>query len=169
MSIGSLPLLQQVSDTGNGSEWRELLEPFHTSESPAALHMAVMVQPYLDFILQGRKTVESRFSVRPIPPYRRVSPGDLILMKASGGPLVGAFTATSIWTYQLDPDSWEELRSTHADALCVDDGFWRERAAAEYATLMLVSNVLRLPSLRIGKKDRRGWVVLTERNPLTTP
>jgi hypothetical protein len=41
-----------------------------------------MVEPYLGYILEGKKTIESRFSKPLIPPYRRVALGDVVLLKA---------------------------------------------------------------------------------------
>lgn len=144
--------------------WRELLAPFVGADSPSAsLHLAVVQEPYLGFILQGMKSVESRFSVQPVPPYRRVQGGDLILMKQPGGPVVGAFTASSAWHYRLDPSTWQDLRSNFASALCAQDGFWEARANARFATLMRISDVLALPPVEVPKQDRRGWVILTDR------
>lgn len=164
MSVVTQDLLTHLTNTAATDSWQELLAPFHSASAPpVSLHLAVLVQPYLDFILDGKKTVESRFSVRPIPPYRRVDSGDIVLLKASGGPIIGAFTAAAAWYYRLEPESWGALRRDYAEALCAQDGFWESRSAAEYATLVRVSNVRRLVPTTIPKRDRRGWVILAER------
>jgi hypothetical protein len=161
-AAGWLPHLQ---GTANADAWEALLAPFDELAAPTiSLHLAVLVEPYLGFILDGRKTIESRFSVRPSPPYGRVEDGDIVLLKESGGPVVGAFTASAAWHYRLDPASWTELRRDFTDALCAQDGFWEARAAAEYATLIGISQAQRLPPVTIPKRDRRGWVVLADRN-----
>ncbi len=136
--IGAKPAawLPHLKKSAHEAGRRTLLAPFNEfAVPPVSLHLAVLVEPYLRFILGGRKTIESRFSVRPTPPYGRVDSGDVVLLKESGGPIVGAFTALSAWDYRLDPDSWAHLRREFAVALCAQDGFWEERAAAEYATL----------------------------------
>jgi len=46
------------------------------------LHLAIFVEPYLSFILDGRKTVESRFSSVRCAPYKRVLPGDRSLVRS---------------------------------------------------------------------------------------
>ncbi len=164
MPATALAWLRHLTRSTDDSAWQKLLSPFVGGEvPPVSLHLAVLVEPYLGFILGGQKTIESRFSVRPGPPYGRVDAGDVVLMKASGGPIVGAFTAGSAWDYRLDPRSWRELRSTFAEALCAQDGFWERRAAAEYATLIRVREPRALPPLAIPKRDRRGWVVVSER------
>ena len=128
------------------------------------MHLAVVQEPYLGFILRGTKSIESRFSVQPVPPYRRVQAGDLILMKHPGGPVVGAFTVSSAWHYRLDPSTWQDLRVNFAAALCAQDGFWEARANARFATLMRISDVLTLPPMEVPKQDRRGWVILADRH-----
>jgi hypothetical protein len=57
------------------------------------VHLAVMVEPYLSFLLQGRKSIESRFSRNAIAPYYQIETGDLVLLKLTGGPVLGCFTA----------------------------------------------------------------------------
>lgn len=39
---------------------------------PDKIHMALMVEPYLSYILSGEKTIESRFSMKKISPWHRV-------------------------------------------------------------------------------------------------
>jgi hypothetical protein len=159
---GLLPYLKEHADAG---AWRTLLAPFDELAAPTiSLHLAVLIEPYLTFVLDGRKTVESRFSVRAAPPFGCVEHGDIVLLKQSGGPVVGAFTASSAWDYELDPASWAELRREFAVALCAQDGFWEQRAAAEYATLIRIADVRRLPPVLVPKRDRRGWVVVANRH-----
>lgn len=125
------------------------------------LHLAIFVEPYLSYLLEGRKTVESRFATRRCAPYQRVQYGDLVLLKRSGGPILGLCEIADIWFYQLDPASWRTIRQEFAQALCAQDpAFWQARQAASFATLMRVSAARRLTPIRCPKRDRRGWIVL---------
>jgi hypothetical protein len=145
-------------------QWDRLLEPYHPYQTPpTSLHLAVLIEPYLTYILEGRKTVESRFNVHPRPPYRRVHTEDLLLLKQASGPIVGVCRAGAVWNYQLDPDSWGEIKRHFAAALCAQDSFWDERARAAYATLIRIENVQPMPALAIPKRDRRGWVIVADR------
>src|SRR5262245_46087509 len=109
--------------------WAERLGPVFDGEThPFSLHLAVFVQPYLGYLLGGRKTVESRFSAVRCPPYRRVQPGDAVLLKASGGPVVGLCQIRQTWFYRLDPESWQLIRKEFTEALCAQDPhFWQSR------------------------------------------
>ena len=161
---GAARLLAHISAEAKAADWLGLLAPFESgSERTISLHLAVLTEPYLGFLLAGQKTVESRFSVRATTPFGRVARDDVVLVKAPGGPIVGAFTAAAVWHYRLDPRSWHDVRNEFSLALCAQDGFWDLRASASFATLMTVADVRRLPPVKIPKKDRRGWVVLLDR------
>lgn len=144
------------------SYWADRLAGLvHGRSHPFSLHLGVFVEPYLGYVLSGRKTIESRFSVVRCPPYRRVQRGDTVLLKVSGGPIVGLCEVRDTWYYQLDPDSWRFIRKEFAEALCAQDPeFWRLREKASYATLLRINRVARLPSFPWAKRDRRGWVVV---------
>jgi ASCH domain-containing protein len=129
--------------------------------SRCGIHLAVFVEPYLQLVLSGKKTVESRFSVNRCPPYNAVKRGDLLLLKRSGGPIVGVATVGDVWSYRLDPDSWSLIRDHFADQLCITDPeFWASKQGASYATLMRVEGAAEIDPIPILKRDRRGWVVL---------
>jgi ASC-1-like (ASCH) protein len=130
---------------------------------PFALHLAILVEPYLQFILEGKKTVESRFATRRFAPYNCVNKGDIVLLKRSSGPIVGICQVAYVWFYELDPKSWQTIQKKFTTAICPqNDTFWQEREKASYATLMQIQNVKSITPMKFAKRDRRGWVVLHE-------
>jgi hypothetical protein len=142
--------------------WEEYLRGLGSDKPlPWGLHLAVLLEPYLTFILRGDKTVESRFSSRRFPPYGTVGPGDVLILKRQSGPVVGVCKVSHAWFYRLDPKSWKMIRREFTAALCAQDPeFWKDREAASFATLMALDNVRSLPPISCAKRDRRGWVVL---------
>ena len=141
--------------------WKSILDSMASGRVRFGLHLAVMVQPYLKYIIEGKKTVESRFSERRIAPYGNVNIDDIILLKKTGGPIVGICQISNIWYYPLDTRSWQKIRSEFYQMLCAQDPeFWNQRKSARFATLMSLKNVLNILPVRYSKKDRRGWVVL---------
>jgi hypothetical protein len=147
--------------------WREYLLDERVSVSrqgaPFAVHLAVFNQPYLDLLLEGRKTVESRFSAVRCAPYQRVATGDVLLLKPAGGPIVGLCLVQHVWFYTLDRSSWHDVRRTFARELCAQDTeFWQARTHAQFATLMRVTKPTTIQAVECEKRDRRGWVVLRE-------
>jgi hypothetical protein len=130
-----------------------------------ALHLAVLVQPYLQRILEGRKTVESRFSARRVLPYERIDPGDVLLLKRSGGPIVGLARVARAQFLRVTPAVLEEVRARHAEALGVTDpAFWAARARASYATLLHLDHVRQVSPIAFTKRDQRAWVILCGRS-----
>lgn len=151
-----------LSVRGDGF-WEERLAA--VASAAISLHLAIFVEPFLGYLLAGQKTVESRFATRRCPPYGRVRYGDLVLVKQSGGAILGLCEVAETWFYHLDPASWRTIREDFAHALCAQDPtFWEARQAASFATLMRVSAVRSLPPIRCPKRDRRGWVVLKPRD-----
>jgi len=121
------------------------------------LHLAVMVEPYLTFVLEGKKTVESRFTANRCAPYGRVESGDIILLKRVSGPVCGACRVAQVWYYELDPSAVSFIRREFASAICAPDpAFWEARKDAAFATLIRITDVVRLDPIGVNKRDRRG-------------
>ena len=129
------------------------------------LHLAIFVEPYLTFILDGKKTVESRFSCVRCAPFDKVRANDLILLKRSGGAVAGICRVEAAWFYKINRDVLTEIRHNFAAQICpAESGFWSERAASSYATLISLVDVVRVPEFRIKKRDRRGWVTIASQD-----
>ena len=145
--------------------WSSSLEDALTERLPSvSTHLAIFVEPFLQFVLAGKKPVESRFSAKKCAPYRAISEKDVVLLKRSGGPIVGVCEVEKVWFYELDPRSWHLIREEFATAMCAQDPkFWNSRENAAYATLMRLGRVRAVPPIRCTKRDRRGWVVLRRR------
>ena len=128
-----------------------------------ALHVAIFQEPFLTWIIEGRKRVESRFSHHQVAPYGDVGAGDVIALKRVGGPIVGVCLATACWSYRLDPNTWSQIRDRFAPLLCAEsEDFWTSRKDARFATLVSIDQVRSVCSIDYHKSDRRGWVI--ERN-----
>jgi hypothetical protein len=141
---------------------RDRLAAIGAGDPSGALHVAVMRQPYLAYLLEGRKTIESRFSVNRVCPFESVRVGDVLALKVQSGPLVGVALVEHAAFYELDPNVWQTLQRRFARPLCAEDPqFWADRSAARYATLMRVRDPRPIPPLAVAKRDRRGWVRLS--------
>jgi hypothetical protein len=123
------------------------------------LHLAIFREPYLTFIMEGKKKVETRFAKRPCPPFERVSDGDVVLLKHAGGDIVGICEVEKVWFYHLDAGAFAFIKDRFGELICPADGsFWSEREDKSLATLMLIKNVIPITGVNIEKRDRRGWV-----------
>jgi len=50
------------------------------------IHVAILKPGYIQAILAGTKTIESRLTKTAQPPYGKVVTGERLYLKASGGP-----------------------------------------------------------------------------------
>jgi hypothetical protein len=141
--------------------WSEFFQRDASSTgSQWALHVAIFQEPFLTWVFEGRKRVESRFSHHQVAPYGEVTPGDVIALKRVGGPIVGVCLATACWGYRLDPKTWGHIRDQFAAVLCADnEEFWSTRKDARFATLVSIDHVRSVVGIDYPKSDRRGWVV----------
>ncbi|HSQ97883.1 MAG TPA: ASCH domain-containing protein [Rickettsiales bacterium] len=131
-------------------------------------HLAIFCQPYLNLILEGKKTIESRFSKFKIAPYNKVKVGDKVIMKESGGFVLGEFTVEEVRYYDemnINKNTTEEVKSFSKE-ICsdVDLNFWQSKCQAKYVSLIKISNVIKYkkprPCHEKKTKDMRGWIVL---------
>ena len=157
-------LLNALGDAAkNDSFWSEYLNSLSKKEKPSfSIHLGVFVEPFLRYILDGKKTMETRFSIVRCAPYDRVESGDVVLLKKSGGAVVGICRIRSARFYRLEKDSWDEIKTFARDICAEDPEFWEQRKKASFATLMRIHNVKTITPITIKKRDRRGWVILTE-------
>ena len=127
-------------------------------------HLGVFSPPFIDLILDGRKTIESRFTKVRCAPYGIIKTGDVVLMKDVGGPVRGEFQVSRVEVFtNLTESIIKDLAREYGAALCsdADPEFWEHRNASKYATFMYVSNPIRYHKPQLyPKRDRRGWVVL---------
>ena len=145
--------------------WEHQLQHlFTSSRERVALHLAILVDPYLQFMLDGKKTIESRFSINRRAPYGLAQPGDIILLKRSGGPIVGIGLVADAMFYRLTPAVLHDIRDAFADELGISDpAFWSDRARAAFATLLRLAHVRPLSPILYHKRDQRAWIILQQR------
>ena len=131
------------------------------------IHLAVFVEPFLQFVLEGTKTIESRFSTNRCAPYQSVRAGDVLLLKRSSGPVVAIAEVSQVWFYELDASSWTMIKLKFGPLLRIEDPeFWTQKSSACFATLMQLERVEAIPPVSCAKRDRRGWVVLDRPTPV---
>ncbi len=126
-------------------------------------HLAIFNGDAIEKILAGKKTIEARFSKTKMIPFAKVSAGDCVLMKQSGGEIIGQFTIEKVVFWDnLSSDDFCLLKKLYSREINVSQHFWDEKQEARYATLMFISESVRFltPPAKFEKKDLRSWVVL---------
>ncbi len=125
-------------------------------------HLVILKRPYLEMILNGRKTIELRLSKTRPPMFGRVARGDMLLLKASGGPVCGRAEVSHVeYHANLTPERILQLKHRHNHAIGGSDAVWDSFMDRKYGFLVWPANVRRIEPIYIEKKDWRAWVVLT--------
>lgn len=133
-----------------------------TISAKMAKHLAILDKEAAEVIFDGRKKVEARFSQIKIPPFGKVSSGDVVLMKLPGEKIVGQFLVGKV-IYFDHPTTVdiEEIKKKYAKALALPNSFWLDHEKINYITLMFIKTVTKfIIEPQVKKKDLRGWVVL---------
>lgn len=132
-----------------------------------AVHVAILKWPYIRLILDGQKTVESRFTKTARPPYRCVRPGETIYFKASSGPYMAKAVAGRVVSHDnLTPTKVNTLRKQYNRSIRGDDEFWRSKRTSRYATLIQIRDIERITTgPTLPPSHGLAWFVLDRAAP----
>jgi ASC-1-like (ASCH) protein len=126
-------------------------------------HLAILKKPYIDAILAGKKTIESRFYQTKHKWLTRINAGDKLFLKVSSGPVLATATAASVMAFDnLDGRQIAELKEKYNREILGDEQYWRERMNSRFGILVRLKNVKPAAPQFIRKFDWRAWVVLSK-------
>lgn len=140
--------------------WLSYLDAAMDEGSRIGIHVAIFAEPFLSLVLDGTKTVESRFSRNRCAPFGEVARGDVILIKEVAGPICGIALAKEAQFFALDSEPLDRIRAKYGNDICGDEEFWESRADAAFATLIELAETASILPVACDKRDRRGWVSL---------
>ena len=125
-------------------------------------HLAILKKPYLDAILAGRKTIESRLYQTKQKWLSQVSAGDKIFLKASSGPVMATAIVDKVKYYEnLTAGQIAQMQKQHNQQILGDEQYWQEKMSSQFGILVWLKDVRPIPHRFIKKFDWRAWVVLT--------
>jgi len=107
-----------------------------------AVHVAILKRPYVEMILRGRKTVESRLTKTRRDPFGTVAPGERIYFKISAGPFAATAVADAVACYdELTPSKLEKLKAKYNAGVCGPDAYWQMKRDSRFATFIALRDV----------------------------
>ena len=126
-------------------------------------HLAILAKGWIDPILEGAKTIESRFTKVRCAPYGKVNTGDLVYMKACRGPVKGHFTVAAV--YNLTDAIVDQIYDKHSEKILVNtcdcDTPPLKWYFSRYATLIHVTDVVAYGNpFPYKQKGRSAWLLL---------
>lgn len=137
------------------------------SDRPPVNHLVILRPPYLDMILAGEKTVESRLSRNRHPAVTRCAPGDVLYLKRTGGDVEGRARVAGIDRYAgLNRDGLRALAEQWAGRVAAtepDDWYQRIKQDARHALFFTLADVerLRIPASALPRRLpwASAWIV----------
>lgn len=130
----------------------------------ANYHLVILKKPYLDAILTGRKTIESRFTRTRRAAFGQVSVGDKLFLKVSSGPVCAAAAVQVVKNFEnLTPKQIIEIKQQYNQQICGSDEYWQSKMDCKFGFLIWLEDIRPIKPVQINKKDWRAWVVLTEK------
>jgi ASC-1-like (ASCH) protein len=127
-------------------------------------HLVILKTEYIEAILEGRKTIESRFTKTRREFFGRVSPGDKLFLKVSSGPVCATAKVIKVkWYEDLTAKQIKQLKGKYNKQILGADDYWQSKSACRYGVLVWLGEVKRIKPVRIDKRDWRAWVVLSEK------
>lgn len=135
--------------------------PFGQSEP--STHLMIVHPRYAPDLISGRKSVEARLGRDRRTPFGRVTPGDLVYMKSSNGPVFAAARVARVDEFEgLTPDDIDNLRDTYEERVMGGEAYWDSKSDATFATLIWLDEVRpvvdadRVPTELLGA-SRSAW------------
>ena len=131
-------------------------------------HLAILAPGWTERILDGSKTIESRFTKVRCAPFGKVHEGDSVYLKESGGLVKGMFTVAKVETFehltegQICDLFYKEYREQIFSAMSASMQRPPEKwLTAKHATLIHVSDPIAFDEpFRYRQKGRSAWLVL---------
>ena len=106
------------------------------------LHVAVLLKPYVELLLCGRKTVECRLTRQPRAPFDVIEPGDRVYFKQSCGPYRATARAEHvICERNLTPKRVMQIQRDYNELICGEQRFWQMKRDSRFCTLVWLKDV----------------------------
>ncbi len=126
-------------------------------------HIAILRQPFYDMVLNGTKTIESRWSIHKIAPYNKVKIGDLIYIKLTGKPVTAKAKVKDVKFYCLTPEIVEDIRLKYGKFIGTDKfKNWGDILHKKYCTLIWLDKVEKIKPMQVKRSNGAGWIILKD-------
>lgn len=128
-------------------------------------HIAIMRQPFLNMVLSGEKTIESRWSMHKVAPYNKVATGDIILFKETGKDITVKAIVRSVKYFELTPQLVDDIRVKYGKKIGTDKfEDWKTTLTKKYCTLIWLDKVEQISPIKAEKSHGAGWIVCKEKD-----
>ena len=115
-------------------------------------HIAILKKGPLDMILNGSKTIESRWSLKKIVPFKKVNVGDVVYMKKTGGLVVARFRVNKVEYFEyLSIKKILEIYTKYGSQIGMIEDSVKKLYNKKYCSLFWISELERVVPFDIYK------------------
>lgn len=123
-------------------------------------HLAILSKKrkILEKIINGEKTIESRWYKCKRAPYGTIKENDVIYFKESGGPVSAKANVNKVLIYEnLNPKLIESIILEYGSQIGIDKSFIDEVKDKKYCILVFLRNVQKINPFNI---DKGGYGIM---------
>ena len=126
-------------------------------------HIAILRQPFFDMVLNGQKTIESRWSMHRVAPYNKINIGDEILLKETGKDVTAKAIVKDVKFYELTPLIAEKIRKEYNKQIGIDYfEDWYSTTQKKYCTLIWLDKVNKIEPIKVPRSNGAGWIIFKD-------
>lgn len=152
-------IISQLSDLNNFSFIERLKNP------KMGIHLAICKEPYIQYMISGLKTIESRITKNKTIPFGKVKKDDVVILKRSSGPVLAIFTVKDVISLDNQTFNLDSIRENYQDQLCIQDDWWEVKKDAQYASLICIEEIVPLtPIIFSLEKNRQAWIIIRKKD-----
>jgi hypothetical protein len=126
-------------------------------------HLAIFREPWYGDILEGKKHIESRWSICERTPYGDVSPKDWIYLKPVWDCFVNYRVKVDWVEYHHGILATRKEMLKHKDQIRVDEKYILSKPKCQYLTLIGLADLEELDPISFTQTGQRAWI--TNYNP----
>jgi len=129
------------------------------------IHVAILKPAYIDAILAGTKTIESRLTKTAQPPYGSIQAGERLFLKVSGGRIMATALAGEVRFIEAHgPEDIDRVYRQFGKQIGGDKEYWESKRDSRYVTLVGLREV---EPINVGPVYKtaymKAWYVLDEK------
>lgn len=126
-------------------------------------HIAIFRQPFFDMVLSGKKTIESRWSMKKVAPYNKVKVGDELLLKQTNHDVTATAKVKDVKYFELTPQIADEIKSKWNKEIGIYKfENWELYRNKKYCTLIWFEDVKQTQPIKVKRSNGSGWIVVKD-------
>lgn len=127
-------------------------------------HLAILKKKWLERILSGEKTIESRWYKQKRTPYHNIAKGDIIYLKETGKPVTAKATVQEVLFFDaLTEEKLRDILQIYGKQINMALDAIPQLVDKKYCTLVVLQNVEKIQPFAINKQGygtQAAWITV---------